>query len=232
MIGQETTPKVSYVEADRPPTSSELALWNQTMQIAKRVGLKAYIAKLRWANILTIHEFAKTNSVELGEPDLPDVADRMFAALKSIETLKSSMCRVENLELGIRVSGNGADIDIVQPKVQSFGWVIPAIGVALIIAGVIGRWMELEKEIDDVSKRYNEVIDKADKALCTNPDSDLCKKWKSTKVEKNYNKRESLIDSVKNALVSAGSTMKKGMGWGIALLVPLLALMYLPRRRN
>lgn len=210
-------------------------MWNQAMQIARRVGLKAYIAKLQWANILIIHEFAFANSIELGEPDLPDVADRMFSALKTIETLKSSMCRVENLELGIRVSGNGSDIDIVQPKAQSFGlvaWVMPAIGVALIIAGVIGRWIELEKEIDDVSTRYNEVIDKADKALCTNPDSDLCKNWKTTKVEKNYNKRESLIDSVKNALVSAGSTAKKGLGWGIALLLPLLALMYLPRRRN
>jgi hypothetical protein len=222
--------KISYVEAERPPTSEELDLWYRAQSIANRVNLKSYIAKSQWKNILTIHEFAKENQINLGEPDLPNIADRMFSALKSIESIQKSMCKVEQLELGIRISSNGHDLDIVQPKEQNFGWVIPVIGVALVVAGIIGRWIELEKEIDDVTEKYNDIIDKADEKLCTNPNSKICDNWEKTKKEKNYYKRESIIDNVKNALVSAGKTAKKGLGWGLALLIPALALLYLPRR--
>lgn len=235
MLGQEAKPGIPLVQGERAPTTQELALWDQAMRLANRVNLLSYIVKLQWTNIKMIHEFAKANEVALGEPDLPDLAERMFSALKRIESLKDLMCRVNQLELGISMSSNGKDLDIVEPQETtnlSFGWVIPLIGAALVVAGIIGIWKELNTECEEITDRYNAIIEKADKSLCKDPSSTLCNDWKADKKSKGYHKRESIIDSVKNALVSAGKTAKTGLGWGIALLIPLLGLMYLPRRKG
>lgn len=222
---------ISYVEAERPPTAQELALWKRAEQIARRVNLMSYVMKLQWKNIKLTHEFAKKNSIDLGEPDLPDFADRMFAALNKIESLKDAMCKVNQLDLGIRMTADGKDLDIVQPKESGFGWVIPAIGISLIVAGAIKLWLELENEVDEISDKYNGVLEHSDKELCKDPTSKTCKDWKASKNANDYHKRESIIDSVKNALVSAGGVAKKGLGWGIALAIPLLIMMYAPTRR-
>jgi hypothetical protein len=222
---------ISYVEAERPPTSEEISMWEKAEKIAKRVNLLSYIVKMQWLNIELTHTFAKSASIELGEPDLPDYADRMFSVLNKIEPLKDAMCKVNQLELGIKISSSGNDLDIVQPQDTSFGWVIPVIGVSLIVAGVIGLWKELSDDLEEITQKYNGVLKKADALICKNPNDKICKDWEKSKKEKNYYKRESIIDSVKSALVSFGGAAKKGLGWGVALLLPVLALLYLPRRR-
>jgi hypothetical protein len=222
---------ISYVEAERPPTSEEISMWEKAEKIAKRVNLLSYIVKMQWLNIKVTHAFAKSASIELGEPDLPDYADRMFAVLNKIEPLKDAMCKVNQLELGIKISSSGNDLDIVQPQDTSFGWVIPVIGVSLIVAGVIGLWKELSDDLEEITQKYNGVLKKADALICKNPNDKICKDWENSKKENNYYKRESIIDSVKSALVSFGGAAKKGLGWGVALLLPVLALLYLPRRR-
>jgi len=222
---------ISYVEAERPPTSEEISMWEKAEKIAKRVNLLSYIVKMQWLNIKVTHAFAKSASIELGEPDLPDYADRMFAVLNKIEPLKDAMCKVNQLELGIKISSSGNDLDIVQPLDTSFGWVIPVIGVSLIVAGVIGLWKELSDDLEEITQKYNGVLKKADALICKNPNDKICKDWENSKKENNYYKRESIIDSVKSALVSFGGAAKKGLGWGVALLLPVLALLYLPRRR-
>ena len=222
---------ISYVEAERPPTSDEISMWEKAEKIAKRVNLLSYIVKMQWLNIKLTHTFAKSASIELGEPDLTDYADRMFSVLNKIEPLKDAMCKVNQLELGIKISSSGNDLDIVQPQDTSFGWVIPVIGVSLIVAGVIGLWKELSDDLEEITKKYNGVLKKADALICKNPNDKICKDWEKSKKENNYYKRESIIDSVKSALVSFGGAAKKGLGWGVALLLPVLALLYLPRRR-
>lgn len=233
MLGQETK-GIPLVQAERPPTSEELRLWDQAMKLAQRANLLSYGVKLQWLNIKLIHDFAKKKQIALDEPDLPDIADRMFTVLKRIESLKDLMCQVNQLELGISISKSGNDLDIVKPEESSslsFGWVIPLIGVSLVVAGVIGIWQELSDETEEITEKYNKVIDKADKLLCTDSSSEICEEWEEEKESKGYYKRESIIDSVKSALVSAGQTAKKGLGWGVMLLIPVLALMYLPRRK-
>jgi hypothetical protein len=222
---------ISYVEAERPPTSEEISMWEKAEKIAKRVNLLSYIVKMQWLNIKLTHTFAKSASIELGEPDLPDYADRMFSVLNKIEPLKDAMCKVNQLELGIKISSSGNDLDIVKPQDTSFGWVIPVIGVSLIVAGVIGLWKELSDDLEEITQKYNGVLKKADALICKNPNDKICKDWEKSKKENNYYKRESIIDSVKSALVSFGGAAKKGLGWGVALLLPVLALLYLPRRR-
>jgi len=235
MIGQETQSAIPYFPAERMANASERRLWNKAEKLAKKVTLKAYLMQVQWAQIKFTHAFAVKNEVNLGEPDLPDFADRMFAALKEIEDLKKATSGVNNLSLGIRLSENGKDLDIVKPKQEtmSLGWILPAVIAGVVVIGIIARWAYLESEVSEITAKYNGVIKRADIALCEHdPNSPICKDWKKAKAVGDYYKRESIIDSVKNAVKTVGGVAKKGVGYGIALAIPLLIFMYAPRRKE
>lgn len=232
MLGQETKQKFPLYEAERPPTPKELALWDKADKAARRTTLKAHRMRLLYQNIVQIHKFAAARKVSLNEPDLPGLEARMLIALKEIETLKDYTCSVNQLELGVRLSEGGEDLDIIQPEPASLGWILPAaIGVVLVI-GIIARWAFLEREVDEVSTEYNGIMKRADMALCADPGSQMCADWKHDKATGGYFKRETIIESVKNAVEKIGSGAKTGLGWGLALAVPLLLFMYLPRRKD
>jgi hypothetical protein len=232
MLGQETKPKLPYSQAERPPTAHELALWAKAEKVGKRVNLSAYMMKLQYHSILQTHKFALSHQTTINEPTLPDLEARMLAALAQIEKLKDAMCGVNRLELGVRVSEGGNDLDIIEPEQASFGWIIPAILGAVVIVGIIYRWATLETEVGQITADYNGIIRRSDMALCADPTSQMCEDWKTAKSTGGYYERETLIDSVKNAISSVGSGAKKGLGWGLALAVPLLLWLYMPRKRS
>lgn len=232
-FGQETKTGIPFYDAERPPTSQEMALWLKAEKTAKKVNLLSYLAKQQYTNLKLTHEFATANKVELSEPELPDLIDRMYAALSEIEELKDRMCSVNQLDLGIRISSNGNDLDIVQPQqTGTLGWVIPAVIGAAVVIGIIARWAHLEVEVSEITNRYNGILKRSDMALCKDPNSDLCKNWQKAKSSGGYDRRTTIIESVKDALVSAGTAAKKGLGAGIALLIPFLAYLYLPRKKG
>lgn len=236
MIGQEkipVSPPIKYVDAERPPTARELELWAKAQTIAKRVNLLSYMMKAQFRNIIQIHNFAKNNKIKLDEPGLPDLEKRMLSALAEIEFLKDKMCEVNQLDLGVRISSSGNDLDIVEPKeTGTMGWIIPAILGAIVVIGIIARWAYLEKEVVEVTRDYNGIMKRADMALCSDKNSETCKSWEKDKQTGGYYKRESIIDSIKNAASSVGETAKKGLGAGIALAIPLLAWLWAPRRKG
>jgi hypothetical protein len=235
MIGQETpvsTP-IKYIDAERPPTPKELELWKKAQAVAKRVNLLSYMMKAQFKNILQIHNFAKNNKITLNEPGLPDLEKRMLTALAEIEFLKDKMCEVNQLELGVRVSSSGNDLDIVEPKeTGQMGWILPAIIGAVIVIGIIARWIQLETEVSAVTRDYNGIMQRADMALCSDPKSSICQSWETDKQTGGYYKRESIIDSVKNAVSAVGGVAKKGIGAGIAIAIPLLIWLWAPRRKG
>lgn len=232
-LGQETKTGIPFYDAERSPTKKEIALWDKAQEKAKNVNLLSYMAKQQYTNLKLTHEFAQLNKVDLNEPELPDLIDRMFIALKEIEELKDLMCSVNQLDLGVRISATGNDLDIVRPQQSgTLGWVLPAVIGAVVIVGIIARWAHLETEVSEITNRYNGILKRSNMALCEDPNSDLCKSWEKAKNSGGYYRRESLIDSVKNAMVSAGTAAKKGLGAGIALLIPFLAWMYLPRKKG
>jgi len=232
MIGLEEKKPISFVETERAPTKKELQLWDRAQTIAKRVNLRSYALKLQWKQIVLTHNFSKANELSLNEPELPDLADRMFEVLHEIESLKNLMFGVESLEMGVRLSADGEDLDIVEPNEKGFGWVLPAVIGAVIVVGIIVRWAHLEEEVSILSAKYNGVITRSDMALCANPDSDMCHDWEKSKASGDYYHRETLIDEVKNAVSTVGKVAKKGLGAGLALAIPLLLWMYLPRGRK
>lgn len=232
MIGQETKPKIPYVEGERPPTTKELSLWSKAEQAGKRVNLRSYMMKAQYQSILQTHKFAFAHGTTIDEPGLPDLEVRMLSALSQIETFKNAMCGVNRLELGVRLSSDGSDLDIIEPEPATLGWILPAaIGVVIVI-GIIARWAHLEKEVSEVTAEYNGILKRSDMALCADPASQMCADWKTDKQTGGYFKRETLIDSVKNAISSVGSGAKTGLGWGLALAIPVLLWLYMPKSRS
>jgi hypothetical protein len=232
MIGAETTPTIPYAQAERPPTAKELALWAKAEKTAKRVNLRAYIMKLQYHSIRQTHKFAQAHQTTINEPSLPDLEQRMLIALSEIEKLKDAMCGVNRLELGVKLSAGGNDLDIVEPEPATLGWIIPAVLGAVVVAGIIYRWATLETEVSEVTAQYNGVLKRSDMALCADPNSQMCQDWQNDKSTGGYFKRETLIESVKDAISSVGSGAKTGLGWGLALAIPVLLWLYMPKSRS
>jgi hypothetical protein len=69
-------------------------------------------------------------------------------------------------------------------------------------------------------------------ALCADPNSQMCQDWQNDKSTGGYFKRETLIESVKDAISSVGSGAKTGLGWGLALAIPVLLWLYMPKSRS
>lgn len=232
MMGQETKPKVPYIEGERPPTEKELSLWSKAEQLGKRVNMRSYMMKLQYQSILQTHKFALAHGTSINEPGLPDLEQRMLSALSQVETLKDAMCGVNRLELGVRLSADGNDLDVIEPEPATLGWILPAVIGAVVIIGIIARWAHLENEVSEVTADYNGIMKRSDMALCADPTSQMCADWKNDKQTGGYFKRETLIDSVKNAISSVGSGAKTGLGWGLALAIPVLLWLYMPKSRS
>lgn len=229
----EPTPKGAIVDAERPPTSHELALWDRAEQIMKRCVMRGYATRLKHAQILSAAKHAAKYGVTINIPEMADLENRMNMALSQLESLRRLHCDVNGLQLGVQLSADGKDLDIVSPAPMSMGaiWIPIAIG-AVVLVGIIARWVHLESEVQDISNKYNGVISRADMALCDDPNSAMCQDWNNSKQVGDYYKRQTLLDKVESAVTSVGKAAKSGLGWGLMLAIPMLIFLYFPRRKE
>lgn len=229
MLGQETKKTIPYAEPERAPNARELALWERADQLSQKVVLLSYVIKLQYKNMLLVAQFCKANGIQFQEPTAVIAEQKMIIALKGVEELKPLMEAVRNLQYGIRVSAAGDDLDIVQPvNAGSFGWIIPAVVGAVALVGLIARWIYLEKEVTYVHQQYNDILKRSDAALCKDPASKLCADWKAAKQTQGYEKRTGIIES---ALSTVKGWAQTGISWGLAIAIPLLVLIYWPKRK-
>jgi hypothetical protein len=224
----EPIPATAIVDVERPPTSHELALWERAEQLMRRCVLRGYIARLKHAQINAAIKHGLKYGTTISVPEMAELDSRLSTALDSIEQLRQQHADVNGLHLGVRLSADGNDLDIVTPQPMAMGaiWIPIAIGIGVIVVGIIARWAYLEREVSEVTNAYNGVISRADMALCTDPDSEMCTDWKQSKTVGDYKKRDTLIDSVQGAISKIGSGAKTGLSWGLALAVPLIIFLF------
>lgn len=228
-----SSPPVSPIKGERGPNDHELALWNKAEKIKQRVVLIGYLAMLQQSQLNITVKYAASKGLDLADNEIPELESKLFQTVKTIEVLRKDHDLVNGMQLGVQVSQGGGDLDIVQPPETELGaiWIPIAIG-AVVIAGIIARWAFLEKEVQTISDRYNGILHHANQALCSNPDSQMCKDWTKRKQSGDYVQNETLIDSVKNAVSKVGGYAAGGLGAGIMVAIPLLMLMYLPKKRK
>jgi hypothetical protein len=228
-FGQEVSTPLRYGRAERPPTAHETSLWDRAEKLMRKCVLLATITRYQHKQLMIAAKFAAAHGVTFDTSELPEMESRMLNTLSLIERLRRYHCDVNGQQLGVRLSANGDDLDIIQPQdIDSFGqWQLIAIGVVLLI-GIIARWIYVENDVTTISEKYNHVLTKADNQFCADPGSKMCADWKAEKAKGDYAQHETLVDSVKRAVGTVGS----GLGTGLMLLIPLAALMYLPRKRS
>lgn len=231
-FGDEEPDTSQIIDVERSPTASEQQLWASAEQSKERVVLSGYRARLLMKQILVAAKIAEKHNFDLGESELPDLEQRMITALNTIEQLRRYHCDVNGMQAGVSPHQNGKDLDIVLPN-TSIGaiWVPIAIG-AVLVAGIIARWAYLEREVSEITNKFNGIVSRADISLCSDPNSEMCADWKKTKATGDYYKRQTVIDKIGDTLKSVGRTAQTGFGWGIALAIPILIFMYMPRRKE
>lgn len=232
MLGQEK-PVERWIPVERAPTGAEKRLWEKAERLAKRTMLIAQMSRIQFVNIVNTYKWASDNGIMLDSGELPELENRMNNALDQIDFLQRAQGDVNRWKLGVSPSATGNDLDIVSPSEISLSgvWIPIAVG-AVVVSGIIARWAYLEKEVQKISDRYNGILHWSDMYICSNPKSKKCIEWREHKTQGGYQKNETILDSIKSSIKSVGGGLSKGFGIGLAILIPILALFYLPRRKG
>ena len=177
-------------------------------------------------NLYTTYSFAESHGVTLPTVD-PSLESAFLDVLDSFEKTKQAIRKVQDKVFGIRLTKNG-DIDIMKPKQQDFqGIIIPVIVGIVILAGAVGASIWQYKKASKLSRKYNNILDATDDTLCSNPESELCKNWEETKLEKKYVKNKTIADTLKSGISTAG----KGLQIGLLVALPLAAYLLFVKRK-
>lgn len=248
MFGQAAEIPADWPQYDleREATSDEIEVWNQLEKRAENVRAVSHMCVLQVANMGLVNAYMKQSKTSMEVPEGPALYDRYLAARNEIKELSAAMFGVDMSVLAVQF--RDGDIDIVKPgpfvkkpkvevqigpaePIDGLGaiWLPIAIG-AVVVAGIIARWAYLEKEVNDISDQFNGILKRADDHLCQDPSSPMCKNWEVTKENGGYYERETVIDSIKNAVKKTGTVLKKGLGIGAVLALPLLALFLMPKK--
>ncbi|MDD5347802.1 MAG: hypothetical protein PHT59_04225 [Candidatus Omnitrophica bacterium] len=213
----ETARKMAPIDA--PPSSAARMAWDRAVNRARDLDSQVFGNGLRLAALGFTFAFAARSGVAL--PSLsPDLEVRFAKLQADNEELKNAVRKVEDREWGAR--WNGRDFDIVIPQAGLSGIFIPiAIGVGIVaLAGLITRLAYLEDQNKEISRQFNALLDSTDETLCSDPSSPACVNWQIERKASGYEKQRSFADSIS----SAASTVGAGLGKGLMIALPLVAL--------
>lgn len=181
--------------------------------------------------IVMLSKFCTDNGYYINAlKDISSTEEDLLNAKSEIDKLTNAVNDAEMGYLGI-VYNNG-DFDIVTPSTESvsgFGFPpIVAIGIGVVsVVAIFARWVYLEHKVEEISNDMNEILTDANKELCADPDSSMCKDWKKRRTEKDYKEQETLSQTVKRAVGAAG----KGLEIGLIIALPLLAYTHFGRKQ-
>jgi len=209
------------IDFERGPTRSELSTWERLLRNHQNALRENQIAGLALTNASIVYQFAGENAVFL-VPFPPELEQKYLDVRSKLGTLTRAIRGVEDLTLGVSFS-NG-DIDILAPTEESaiehgFGLIPLVILGVVVLAGAIAAAIWATKNSIEISNQAREIAARADKTLCSDPNSELCKKWKIEKSSTGYNRNVSVLETVKSSLGAVG----QGIGSGLAIAIPLLA---------
>lgn len=215
---------------ERIPTASEQKKWDAVIvkfDKAKRWMIANYLLKI---NLGILQEFCASNNLQIPQMS-SDNAILFTKRAAEFGKIEKAIQAVERLELGI--SFQNGDINIVAPswytkeQIQDYQlgiWPIILAGLAIVlIVGLSAQLIVIDQDFEKCAKDNKKLISEADKALCADPNNPLCKKWKETKKETEFEKTESTFDQIKKGLSEFGKVATKGVGIGLAIAIPLIA---------
>lgn len=220
---------------ERAPTYKERKQWDNFLSLTDRVGKKILANSARSLMAKRLQNFAASRNIQI--PTISnDTEQKLIETANEWKRLKRAVNLVETYELGLRFR-NG-DIDIMAPAhytqeqiadLNLSGWFVPiAIGI-IVIGTVLARMLYLDQESDRLAQKYDTMIKASEKIICADPNSSDCIAWEEEKETSDYNNNKTLIDEITESLGAVGGTIKKGLGWGAVLAIPIIAYMLLKK---
>lgn len=220
---------------ERAPTGDERSRWSDFVKLADRVMMMTGANGLRLRNYETIARFAESVGIKTVDPTEAKKELNIISA--DILRIKKAIALVEANELGIQFSVDG-EISIVAPtsytkeQIASYGlgaWPLILIGVGIVlIGGIVARALWMESKNAELESKVDGWTKFVDGELCKDPNDPKCAAWKTEKA-KDYTPTKNTIDRLVEGLAEVGTTAKKGLGWGIAIAIPLLAWGFLKK---
>lgn len=226
MLGQEVTPQKRFM-ATRMPTSAEQAKWDEALELVSNFSDMVYANNLTMTNIAAMHGFAVAKGSAVPEP--LKLESDLIDAENQLARVQKAMRGVQDKRYGIQLVAG--DINIVSPKDSGdLGFLIAVgigIGVGLVIGGLTVWLLEERKQARHWrvrSKAMEQVLD--DDFKSRGPEA--FDEWVAFKSGEEITARAETSDSI---FSSIGKTLKKGLGWGVAVAIALLAVGFLWKRR-
>lgn len=210
--------------AERSMTLEEINKWNKIRQSMNRTRDLYTMAMSERNQIIIISKFCTDNGYFIDSlKNISEIEENLLNTGIEVDNLTNI---VHDAELGIiGVVYRNGDFDVVtstsNKSVSGFGFpplLVAAIGIVSVVA-LFARWAYVEHKLEDTTEKLNKIIKDADSELCANPNSDMCKKWKDRKIQKDYKKEETISETIQKSIGIAG----KGIGIGIAIAIPIFA---------
>jgi len=208
---------------ERPPTASEVRMFGRFVAELERLDRIVTAAGLRLQNIYTAARFA----ADAGLPviSVSEQEEELYYSLRDqVRKLRVAERAVIDWRAGIRTTSSGRDIDIVLFPGQELGaipLVIPALIGVVIAAAAVAAAVSAIRDAHELSRKFNSVMETADRELCKDPLSDTCQNWQVEKASKNWQKNKSIADSIGSAVEKIGG----GLGLGLVVALGIFAFM-------
>jgi hypothetical protein len=208
---------------ERPPTAAEVRLFARFCNELERLDRVVSSAGLRMQNIYTAARFAAA----AGAPviSVSETEEELYYALRDrVRQLRAAERGVIDWRAGIRQTFDGRDIDIVLFPGQQLGaipLVIPALIGVVIAAAAVAAAVSAIMEAQELQRKFNAIMETADRELCKDPTSELCQNWQVEKASKNWQKNKSIAESIGSAVEKIGG----GLGLGLIVALGIFAFL-------
>jgi hypothetical protein len=220
-------------------TFAELARWESIKKRAALLSLQSELVSVRLYLVSVAVDFAKKNGISLiSSAEILKNAALVSVAVKRVWRWISW---VQSGDLGLMINGNDFDIaapsgtnsdQILSYKNAGFGWVWVFAAGALIASSIGGLISYLWSSNDDLETKAKLIQADADSKFCKNPGSPQCVAWLERKRLPDWKGATGMIERLTDQIASGATVVSGGLGKGLMLALPVLAIYFLWGRKK
>lgn len=215
MPEKEPLPVSKVLPVTSAPTAEQVRKWQQCLELYQEISDKVFAIRLQSECLNEKALFAASYQFTLNLPDAPKTEQRWFLIEESFLNLREAVSRVQSGQYGLK--WRDGDFDILSPNPAMGALFIPILIGGLVLAGCFAAEYYLGKQSDEILSAYKVLNKAADKAICSDPTSEMCKNWQVVKAEKHIEEKESFADKISGAA-------SKGLTVALALVGVAIAL--------
>lgn len=198
------------------PSAEHARKWSECLRLFSDMEDKTFAIELQHEALLSKSAYAAQAQYTLNLPGAMQAEQQLFDLQNTMYSLRAAFYAVQTKKYGLR--WRDGDFDIIAPPEESMGALfIPLMIGAVILAGCFATLYSIGKSSDKLMVDYKVLNKAADSALCSDPNSDLCKGWNVVKTQQHIEEKESFADTLKGGL-------SKGITIALALVGGLVAL--------